>query len=686
MHCSIDELASCDIIILLFGETGVGKSTFGNLLLGEKDLLKESNGGDPCTSEPSFEIRIVNGYKLALIDTEGFEDGKSPSDDQIKKLVLFLNKLESGISAFGLVLLANTLRFNRNIQDDIRFLYNSLKKDVFNHFFMAFTYSSETFPDREQKNTMYRELINKHIKSFSKIENVPDFPMFFVDSKRPEADFVKNELDRLFKWASSLPKMSTKEMKAVPLKYTVEEEEEIFSLGLFEDGENTIEKFVLNMRDVWVPNDNSGNKYGEWIKMKDLEPKLIIETITENKQEVRPHHIPNDENEYEVTVEMERKNKKDHRTGLIEEGKWYDLNTSDPVVVVQVTPEYKEETKEHLEEGSENKYEVIQYYQRTNKINLKTNETEYGQWVITKESEPILVVEVTSEIKDETREIKEGHNIMEVTETKEQKKYHNKKTNETKLGEWKVIKSTDPKLIIEVTVEIQKEKIEFSKGEDTYGREITKQRKTIFNHKTNQSEQTGYEIIDEGKEYCVVHVEPDKKEITEVRNKDGIQYEYKVEVTRKHFIYMLEPSRTHWGDEMKRDVGTPKQLNTREDHYDYDTHETTDVEGNVKTTYIIKRKYTCKKITDLSTKKVTYTEKQYTDDPEIKVKIKTETLEESWRSFDLGGVIEGCRQTRIKTVLYDENGTEKETKYTPWSNWETMTSRQKDKDNSCYIC
>ncbi|KAF8891141.1 P-loop containing nucleoside triphosphate hydrolase protein [Gymnopilus junonius] len=84
----INEFKKDDLIIIIMGGTGAGKSTFVNTLLGE-DRVKVGYGLRSCTNEiervdvPSFTRRPQGrGCRLALIDTPGF-DATDKDDLQI---------------------------------------------------------------------------------------------------------------------------------------------------------------------------------------------------------------------------------------------------------------------------------------------------------------------------------------------------------------------------------------------------------------------------------------------------------------------------------------------------------------------------------------------------------------------------------------------------------------------------
>ncbi|GAB1318340.1 hypothetical protein MFIFM68171_08550 [Madurella fahalii] len=73
-----------DVMIALLGVTGAGKSTFASIA--SDTALEIGHGVDPCTQHPQAVPFQLNGRKIVLIDTPGFDDDKR-SDVQILEAI-----------------------------------------------------------------------------------------------------------------------------------------------------------------------------------------------------------------------------------------------------------------------------------------------------------------------------------------------------------------------------------------------------------------------------------------------------------------------------------------------------------------------------------------------------------------------------------------------------------------------
>jgi hypothetical protein len=112
------------VTCVLVGDTGAGKSEFGNRYLGTQ-LFAASDSPFPVTLAPKAESKVIAGLSHYVIDTEGHADGNSVSSEQIQKLALFLREWQFGVNAVCIVLNGQHDRFSQGIKDTLRWAYNT---------------------------------------------------------------------------------------------------------------------------------------------------------------------------------------------------------------------------------------------------------------------------------------------------------------------------------------------------------------------------------------------------------------------------------------------------------------------------------------------------------------------------------------------------------------------------------
>ena len=122
----------CDkeVSVLLLGRAGAGKSTFGNLLLGEKAFVT-GDSLNPVTLEPKSASGQVSGMKINVIDTEGFGDPKKDTDEQTQSLAWLLRKWKKGVNAVTFVLNWADPRLTADIRDFMVFAFRSFDNPDF---------------------------------------------------------------------------------------------------------------------------------------------------------------------------------------------------------------------------------------------------------------------------------------------------------------------------------------------------------------------------------------------------------------------------------------------------------------------------------------------------------------------------------------------------------------------------
>ncbi|KDQ53049.1 hypothetical protein JAAARDRAFT_39764 [Jaapia argillacea MUCL 33604] len=83
-------LAKDEVLIMVMGATGVGKSSFINLV--SSSNLRVSNGLESCTDRIEYSRSVsIRGRRVRLIDTPGFDDSQRSDADVLNQIASFLS-------------------------------------------------------------------------------------------------------------------------------------------------------------------------------------------------------------------------------------------------------------------------------------------------------------------------------------------------------------------------------------------------------------------------------------------------------------------------------------------------------------------------------------------------------------------------------------------------------------------
>ena len=87
--------------------TGVGKSTAGNFILNEKDVFSTEGGLFSVTDKCSAATSIICDETVKIIDTPGFFDGFTPTEENFREVSRALTLAKDGIHAVAFVMNLN---------------------------------------------------------------------------------------------------------------------------------------------------------------------------------------------------------------------------------------------------------------------------------------------------------------------------------------------------------------------------------------------------------------------------------------------------------------------------------------------------------------------------------------------------------------------------------------------------
>ena len=291
--------------ILLFGETGNGKSTLGNYLLGF-DAFKVSNDVKAETKVTFGRQGIGDSSDIFIIDTPGLQDTEGADKQHMIQLVQYV-KEHKELNAIIVVFNYQQVRFPYNIQTMLKLFCNIFPmKAVGKHIGLVFTnsFTKRGILTSEQKLAKSNKVLpefRRVIKEASGSDLPVNIPTAFVDMD-PEEGIDENgkiDLERLKTWASFLPNLNVEEMKVPEPDVRIETQDfnEIKS-----EGEYIIKTIIKKEREVYCQLDGTIS-YGEWVEKERKEEKIINPEI----EKIKKLNLDNEQTLKKIQEEQDKK-------------------------------------------------------------------------------------------------------------------------------------------------------------------------------------------------------------------------------------------------------------------------------------------------------------------------------------------------------------------------------------------
>lgn len=292
------------IVMMGFGETGVGKSYAGNHLIKIKDAFTIGSTPDSETFETSSYSNVINGIKRVYIDTQGLKSSDGRDALYIQQMIEFLKKWKHGINAFYLFLNVQNPRFDKSVQTMLEIMNDFFNNPAFwNQTGIVFTkcyrVGGEKLFDENMAKTQYRQRIIDFIQKLPGCEGIkPQMPCFFIDSKRYDVDEeTRSEFMRIFEFAHRQNPVSTQNMAVTSPDYKSKKEEILKNVlvRVSYKGENENKIKILYYEDqkrykVTYRNGDVSYTKPETIRTwtKQIKTKVELETKLEKNQTIKP--------------------------------------------------------------------------------------------------------------------------------------------------------------------------------------------------------------------------------------------------------------------------------------------------------------------------------------------------------------------------------------------------------------
>lgn len=214
---------------ILIGETGSGKSSFGNFALGIEDAFKVSDDPKSCTTETIRKISQLDP-EISIVDTPGLQDSKGRDKIHYEQMLKIIKQMKD-LHFILLVFNYSCPRFTTSIQYMIKFLCNVFPKNFAHHVGIVFTHYDHEYQIKINKKRKKdpredrKEFIKEIMELISQTTNEELFlgpPVYYLDSYI-EDDNSKVELNRLIAFAKNLNPIE--DIRECSLKHKKEEEE-----------------------------------------------------------------------------------------------------------------------------------------------------------------------------------------------------------------------------------------------------------------------------------------------------------------------------------------------------------------------------------------------------------------------------------------------------------------------------
>ena len=272
--------------ILLIGETGNGKSSLGNCLIG-KECFKVSNDPKSCTKEVLGQKSLID-KDIFVIDTPGFQDSSGNDRKNFDKILNYIIKHNS-LELILLVFNFQAPRFNLYYKNLIKFLCNAFPKNFSHHVGFIFTNYDHNYQLKinkknkiDPRETKKKKYVPEIMKLISQTTNEKIFlspPIFFLDSYGIEGDdYSKKEMTNLIYFTKTLKPIDIYQKKDLFIK------EEIIETDrrpiIEENDDEIITKTYFYSRKKQIFYDGNVN-YTDWeylyyhTKTEEKEKKIV---------------------------------------------------------------------------------------------------------------------------------------------------------------------------------------------------------------------------------------------------------------------------------------------------------------------------------------------------------------------------------------------------------------------------
>jgi len=194
-------------IVILVGNTGDGKSTFANRLVGDTSMMADqgpfrtSDRGRSCTQNLSKQRTEINNVKITVVDAPGWNDSDGRDRTHANNLCAYLKGC-GGINQFVLIRNSTNYRFDDNIKQMLRRYENMFGRLFWKHLIVVLTRVDQGLSQRQFMNGEKDKDMRNHIYEEYKLDenefDIPVIPIGLDNYEQAIETFVESLAENKF--------------------------------------------------------------------------------------------------------------------------------------------------------------------------------------------------------------------------------------------------------------------------------------------------------------------------------------------------------------------------------------------------------------------------------------------------------------------------------------------------------